>query len=178
MDKYLEKIKRKVEKEGLKTDEEKVKFLNREIRALTRYDYKYDVKDLYNPNGLLNTPYGAITKGKSVCQGYANTFTLLAEELEIPVIKLRGYDKRSKEYHVWNVVYVEKNGVLDWYHVDVTWNDTSGSNKHLLSSETYERRYKNWDSEEEQVTKDVKYKDLKLDLLISNSLGKVKQVIW
>ena len=65
------------------------------------------------------TAKGALDTGLSVCQGYANLFTILADAQGIQVIKLRGYI--GTEYHVVNLIKI--NGAVQV--VDVTYNDTN-----------------------------------------------------
>jgi len=170
IDGYIKYIEEKVYKLENPTDEEKVKLIDKEIRSLVSYKNDYKISDLQNAYDSSNTAYGAINTKKSVCQGYANLFTLLAEELDIPVIKVRGYGKYPQIAHVWNSVYIEVGGKLGWYYVDSTWNDTLNNDKHLLTTPEFEEKYRTWNKDTEQVAKDIKYKNLKLEKLAKNSL--------
>lgn len=66
--------------------------------------------------------YGAVIEKSTVCEGYARTFKLLMDQLEIPCLLIAGTGVNSNgetESHAWNQVHV--NGT--WYAVDVTWDD-------------------------------------------------------
>lgn len=64
-----------------------------------------------------NHPYGLLVEGTAVCMGYANTFQLFMDLLDIPCITVTGVG------HAWNLVQLDG----DWYAVDVTWDDPLGS---------------------------------------------------
>lgn len=62
------------------------------------------------------TAKGSLSGGKAVCQGYANSFAILAEQSGIRSVKVRGYN--NGVFHVMNVV---EGG----FAVDVTYSDGS-----------------------------------------------------
>lgn len=74
----------------------------------------YD-EDHSHPNH--NHPYGLLVEGKAICMGYANTFQLFMDLLDIPCQTV------VSSTHAWNLV--ELDGA--WYGVDVTWDDPLGS---------------------------------------------------
>jgi hypothetical protein len=57
-----------------------------------------------------------ISTGKGICEAYANMFTALCQELNIPV----SYCYSNELQHIWNVVEIDGH----WYHMDTTWNDS------------------------------------------------------
>ena len=65
---------------------------------------------------------GPLLEGKSVCEGYAKSFKIFCELLEIPSAVVIGVGNTSSgsEAHAWNVVRMEDG---NWYAVDVTWDD-------------------------------------------------------
>lgn len=72
---------------------------------------------------------GAFTgDGETVCQGYAETFKYIMDELGIPCLLISG--SAGEGCHAWNEVYY--NG--EWKVVDTTWNDSKqhGNEKYLL----------------------------------------------
>ena len=73
---------------------------------------EYDVSNVPDES---YTMYGALVKGVSVCQGYAEAYYYLLEKV--------GIENRLCSslalYHVWNIITI--NGKE--YHVDVTWDD-------------------------------------------------------
>ncbi|MCQ2440403.1 MAG: hypothetical protein MJ076_00710 [Clostridia bacterium] len=69
---------------------------------------------------LVYTSYGALVSGKAVCEGYSRAMQLICSKIGIPCAVVFG--DAQGEGHMWNVVNVDG----DWYHLDVTWDD-SGS---------------------------------------------------
>ena len=72
------------------------------------------------------TAYGALVKGKAVCEGYAKALQLLLDRQSIPVTLVTGVARESGESHMWNMVTI--NG--ENYHVDPTWNDSGDRLQH------------------------------------------------
>ncbi|MFC5449030.1 S-layer homology domain-containing protein [Paenibacillus aestuarii] len=64
-----------------------------------------------------HTAYGALTKGTTVCQGYALlTYRLLTDAgIENKIIE----GQADGQAHTWNLVHIDGN----WYHLDATWDD-------------------------------------------------------
>lgn len=58
-----------------------------------------------------HTPYGVLKTKNAICVGYATTFRLFMEMLEIPCRVVPSYDL----VHSWNLVQIEG----EWYHTDV-----------------------------------------------------------
>lgn len=78
----------------------------------------------YQPEGIeKHNAYGALVLGQAVCDGYSHAFQLLCRSLGIECTVIEGtseFNENADDGHMWNCVLL--NG--DWYHVDVTWNDT------------------------------------------------------
>ena len=70
-----------------------------------------------NPNN--DNPYGFLVDGVGICLGYARTFQLFMDLLNIPCITVEGTSSRGSEAHAWNQVCLDGA----WYCVDVTWDD-------------------------------------------------------
>ena len=66
-------------------------------------DYKYQF-----------TTYGALFKGRAVCQGYATLFYRLCREVGIPVRVI------TSSSHAWNIVKIDDK----YYNIDCTWDDS------------------------------------------------------
>ncbi|MBO6015554.1 MAG: hypothetical protein J6P60_03085 [Lachnospiraceae bacterium] len=60
--------------------------------------------------------YNNLIVGKSCCNGYAEAFLLLMEEMDIPC----KYTVNSD--HAWNTVFLDGQ----WYNIDTTWGDGGG----------------------------------------------------
>lgn len=67
---------------------------------------------------------GIIDNGLGVCMAYASLFSLCMDILGVP----NEYVCNKADTHVWNRIYVDGT----WYHVDVTWNDTSRGNVYFM----------------------------------------------
>ncbi len=66
--------------------------------------------------------YGALVNKECVCEGYAEAFKYLLDEIGIPCVLIMGEGTNSKgdiESHAWNYVQINSK----WYAVDVTWDD-------------------------------------------------------
>ena len=77
--------------------------------------------------------YGALINKSVVCEGYAEAFKYIMDELDIPCILVVGKAQNSEgniENHEWN--YVEIDG--KWYAVDVTWDDPIVLSGYLTNS--------------------------------------------
>lgn len=66
------------------------------------------------------SPYGILIRQTGTCMGYANTFQLFMDLLDIECITVIGASFHSTQDHAWNMVRL--NG--EWYCVDVTWDDS------------------------------------------------------
>ncbi|NLA14198.1 MAG: hypothetical protein GX867_08110, partial [Tissierellia bacterium] len=71
----------------------------------------------YDNNSLYFSDYDLLTKGTSVCNGYALLTYNMLNKLNIPVNLVSGTS--AGEAHIWNMVKLDDY----WFHLDVTWND-------------------------------------------------------
>ncbi|MBQ7938910.1 MAG: hypothetical protein IJ281_00840 [Clostridia bacterium] len=95
------------------TDEESALLIHDRLALRCEYDYEN-----YLANTLPDisyTAYGCLVNGRSVCQGYAEAYQYLLEQVGIDSY-LCASDALN---HVWNIVEIDG----DYYHVDVTWDD-------------------------------------------------------
>ena len=65
-----------------------------------------------------DNPYGVLKYHNAVCVGYATTFRLFMQMLDIPCMVVHNTEK----YHSWDLVQLDG----DWYHVDI-YSDQNGS---------------------------------------------------
>lgn len=88
----------------------------------TTYDDK--TAESYGGTGASPHPsfnaYGALCKGTAVCMGYSELFQYLCYLVGINVTQVTGEAGGS---HMWSCVELEGA----WYHVDVTWDDSSSN---------------------------------------------------
>ena len=69
-----------------------------------------------------SSPYGLLVEREAICMGYANTFQLFMDLLDIQCITVVGASSGSMSDHAWNQVKLDG----DWYAVDLTWDDAIG----------------------------------------------------
>ncbi len=65
--------------------------------------------------------YGALVRGSAVCEGYSYAFSLVLSKVGIYSYCVNG--SGGGDLHMWNSVNIDGN----WYHTDVTWDDTDGA---------------------------------------------------
>ena len=83
-------------------------------------------------------PYGCLIDNRAICLGYASTFKLFMDMLDIECIIVCGSANMDYENHAWNLVRLEDN---NWYAVDVTWDDPVGANMVFYSFFNVDDRY-------------------------------------
>ena len=97
----------------------------RYINDYIRKNVSYNVRRPYH-----NTAYSALMKGKASCQGYSDSFTLIAREAGLKAETVCGYARLNgrKAYHAWNLTKSGKK----WVQTDVTFNDAGGGYKYFM----------------------------------------------
>jgi hypothetical protein len=96
--------------------------------------YDWMTTELSNDSGLLSVipttqadcdnPYGVLKYHNAVCVGYATTFRLFMEMMDIPCMVVHNTDL----YHSWDLVQLDGN----WYHTDIYSDvDTSAAYAHF-----------------------------------------------
>lgn len=93
----------------------------------------YDNAALVHPenNAHAWSIVGGIAKGKAVCEGYSRAFQVMMYMIGIDCSLVTGVMSQS---HMWNTVKMEG----DWYHVDVTSDDTESGFYHFFFNVTDE----------------------------------------
>lgn len=102
-----------------------VKQILKEIIKPTMDDFQkeraihdYIVSNIAYDTNLMNySAYAALTKGKTVCQGFALLTYRMLDEVGITNRIVEGYAGGIS--HAWNLVQIEGN----WYQLDTTWDD-------------------------------------------------------
>ena len=93
-------------------------YMNDHEKAKAVHDYIV-LNGKYDTNKIYYSDYDLLTKGTSVCNGYALLTYNMLQKLNIPVKLISGLG--SGEAHIWNMV---KLGDY-WFHLDTTWDDPS-----------------------------------------------------
>lgn len=87
----------------------------------------YDDKSVH-----AHTAYGALVDGVAVCEGIARAFQHLCRSVGIETLFVVGRSNNpnsgNSEGHAWNIVNINGN----YYHVDVTWDNTGEPEKDHL----------------------------------------------
>ncbi|MBO7336110.1 MAG: hypothetical protein J6U42_04140 [Lachnospiraceae bacterium] len=90
-----------------------------------------------------HTPYGLLSTGLAVCDGYSDTFRIFMLINGIDCITVEGYTDSTS--HAWNQVKLDGK----WYNIDLTWDDPVGAgarlryNYFLKSDDYFSKTHKN-----------------------------------
>lgn len=106
------------------TTTEKLKALHDYLTQYSEYDSTYEEELAVYGKGNLpsNTAYGLFKNKLAICSGYADTYALLLDKLNIENFKV------ASETHVWNVIKIDN----EYYHIDVTWDDPTDNTLNVL----------------------------------------------
>lgn len=115
---------------GVPTDDtvvEQIRYLNHVLTTTNAYNLTADAAVSLDPWNCISALSGGEGSNGPVCEGYSKAFKVLCDRLGIGCVLVEG-DARSKasqipSAHMWNYVQVG----LEWYAVDVTWNDPAAS---------------------------------------------------
>ena len=109
--------------------------------------YDWMTSSLQNDSGLLtvipttqadcDNPYGVLKYHNAVCVGYATTFRLFMQMLEIDCMVVHNTGK----YHTWDLVKLDG----DWYHVDIYSDAGRGGYANFNLSDQLRGQYEDWD---------------------------------
>lgn len=108
-------IKNEIVANATGTDYDKIKYVHDWLVEDLNYD-----QTLAKPN--IRNVYGAFINHEAVCEGYAEAFQMLMNEIGIPSVMVVGTGTNSNgqtESHAWNYVQLEGK----WYGIDTTWDD-------------------------------------------------------
>lgn len=97
----------------------------------------------YDTSYTENSAYAALTKGKTVCQGYSLLAYKMLNRAGIETRIVEGNAKGG--LHLWNLVNLEGK----WYHLDCTWDDPVSNRDGYIS-------YRFFNLTDEQISVDHK----------------------
>lgn len=88
----------------------------------------YDQSSEGNRVSLHQSIYSSFINGRSVCNGYAFSMTILMNKVGVPCMSV------SSITHAWNKICMDDG---KWYATDVTWNDdgSTSNNKYMNQSD-------------------------------------------
>lgn len=101
---------------------EKADAINDYLCNFLTYDYTYSHYSTFD----------TLAYGTAICQGYANAFKKMMEAAGVPTDYVRGQGWTGVEWgrHGWNRVLIDGT----YYYVDVTWNDSLGTDDYFMIS--------------------------------------------
>ncbi len=110
--------------EGMNLQAEKVKYVHNELINSVSYRLLYECTE--GNEEFLSTPYGALVKRESVCEGYSRAFKTILDKLGIECILVQGLHRSTSSRlveHMWNYVKITDGDTEKWYAVDATMDD-------------------------------------------------------
>lgn len=84
--------------------------------ALALHDYLV-LHGIYDEALRMRDGYSLLVKGKTVCAGYTEVYRELMNRAGVPCVSVAS----DPMNHIWNLVQIDGN----WYHVDITWDDSA-----------------------------------------------------
>lgn len=90
-------------------------------------------------NADCDNPYGVLKHHNAVCVGYATTFRLFMQMMDIECMVVHN----DECYHSWNLVKLED----EWYHTDIYSDSGIGNYAHFNISDNQLAAYQTWNRE-------------------------------
>ena len=107
---------------GCESDYERELAIHDWITGWSRFDMSAFSRAPGSGASNSDNPYGVLIDRTGNCWGYASTFQLFMDMLDIECITVRGTPNASGVEHCWNMVRLDG----DWYCVDAAWDDPIG----------------------------------------------------
>ena len=126
---------------GVDTISSRVREIVAECRAAVSGEYAMALwlHDWITHNSYYDRTYsnydadGILFRGTGVCDSYSKLYLRLLTEAGIEAIRVTGTSNNGAG-HAWNAAKLEG----EWCHIDVTWDDPSGSNNAVSGNERYD----------------------------------------
>lgn len=96
-----------------------------------------------------DNPYGVLKYHNAVCVGYATTFRLFMQMMDIECMVVHNTDR----YHSWDLVKLDD----EWYHVDVYSDQSSGNYANFNMNDEMASQGHDWDREFFPAATGLKY---------------------
>lgn len=113
-------------------------------------------------------PYGCLINNRAICVGYATTFKMFMDMLDVECIIVTGSANDTYDNHGWNMVNLEDG---NWYVIDVTWDDPVGPEDGMIFYSYFNVTddiildSHHWDRDKYPAATGGKYKDIRFDLM-------------
>ena len=121
--------------------------------------YDWMTSSLQNDQGALtvipspqedcDNPYGVLKYHNAVCVGYATTFRMFMQMMDIECM----VEHNNEKYHSWDVAMF----VGDWYLCDIYWDAGNGNYAHFNMTNNMWSQEQSWDQEFFPVANSLKY---------------------
>lgn len=123
---YANKVKQRAEEileeaDGAETLYEYLLTIHNSILKEATYDYSFSEPGTYEA-------FGVLIDGTGVCESYSRAFQYMCQCIGVDNILVVGLS--DSEPHMWNMIRLDE----DWYHSDLTWDDTILENNYDGSS--------------------------------------------
>ena len=102
-----------------------------------------------NTQADCDNPYGVLKYHNAVCVGYATTFRLFMQMLDLPCMVVHNTEK----YHSWDLIQLDG----DWYHVDIYSDQNSGNYANFNMNDEMCSQGHDWDREFYPAAEGTKY---------------------
>ncbi|MCR5785230.1 MAG: transglutaminase-like domain-containing protein [Eubacterium sp.] len=86
-----------------------------------------------------DNPYGVLKYGNAVCVGYATTFRLFMQMMDIECMVVHN----SEAYHSWDLVKIDDH----WYHTDIYSDSDSNTYAHFNLNDSMMANQQSWDTD-------------------------------
>lgn len=96
-----------------------------------------------------DNPYGVLKYHNAVCVGYATTFRLFMQMMDIPCMVVHNTEK----YHSWDLVQLDG----DWYHVDIYSDQDGGNYANFNMNDELASQNHDWDKDFFPAATSLKY---------------------
>ena len=96
-----------------------------------------------------DNPYGVLKYGNAVCVGYATTFRMFMQMMDIDCMVVHNTDK----YHSWDLVKIDGN----WYHTDIYSDAGTGTYSNFNLDDTLMSNNQTWDTSFWPAATSLKY---------------------
>ncbi len=120
-------------------------------------------------NAGADTPYGVLKYHNAVCVGYATTFRMFMQMLDIECKVVHN----TECYHSWDLVKIDG----DWYHTDIYADAGTGNYANFNVPDVMRMRSENWDMDYFPHATSLKYNKAMKNLETAEGIGDIPSLI-
>ena len=141
--------------------------------------YEWMTSSLQNDPGLLpvvpttqadaDNPYGVLKYHNAVCVGYATTFRLFMQMMNIPCMVVHNMEA----YHTWDLVQIDGH----WYHTDIYSDAGSSNHSHFNRMDQMQMTDQTWDTGFFPATDSEQYCYAVMNAVAESDVTKIPAII-